>query len=167
MDELTIVLTTAKRHNLDEATIIYTSKIDVKDSTYLKSKLECGCHGNGACPTHALGTTAMRDLLREYKRAVLVIGNDNIDLKKFRTALLDIEHSLVINNFHKAMILVPGHYDLTEESKVLPHANGKLQRVPLEGCGIDIFSTVKKFKKNVENYIHFKKNIAVGLILLD
>jgi len=30
-----------------------------------------------------------------------------------------------------------------------------------------IFATVKKFKKNVENYIHFKKNIAVGLILLD
>ena len=167
MDELTIVLTTAKRHNIDEATIIYTSKIEVKDGVYLKSKLECGCHGNGDCPAHAISSEQTRNLLREYKRAVLVVGNSDQDLKTFRKALLDIENSLIINNFHKAMALIPGHFDVTEEHNNLTHANGKCQRIPLEGCGIDIFSTVKKFKKNLGNYVHFKKNPAFGLILMD
>jgi len=166
MDELTIVLTTARRHNVDEATIIYTAKIDVKDGVFLKSKLECGCHGNGTCPAHAFLPQQTRDLLREYKRAILIIGNPDQDMKAFRIALLDIEHSLLINNFHKALVLTPGSYDMSEEKKSLKQAD-KCQRLPLEGCGIDIFATVKKFKKNMDNYTHFKKNPAAGIILLD
>ena len=168
MDELTIVLTTAKRYNIDEAIIIYTSKIDVKDGVYLKSKLECGCHGNGPCPAHAIAPEQTRNLLREYKRAVLVVGNpDQQDIKEFRKALLDIENSLVMNNFHKAIALIPGHYDVSEENSTLQTPNGMKQRVPLEACGIDVFSTVKKFKKNIGNYVHFKKNPAFGLVLMD
>lgn len=170
MTELEIVLEVGKKYNVDEALVIYTSKIDVRDWVNLKCAFGCEHYSkNWSCPPNSISPEQTRNLLREYTKAVLVIGdNGAMDLKKFRQAMLDMEDKLVLNGFPKSIALSMGPCDICEKC-TLP--DGKLCRYPLkrrpsvEGMGIDVLSTVKKFKKNLE--FLGKRFFSVGIILLE
>lgn len=171
MDVLDIVLNTAKKHGIDEALIIYTTKIETKDWLLLKCKYGCRHYSkNHACPPYAITPDDMRKLLREYKRAVLVIGKDNgkQDSISFKKAVLDIENSLLLNNFNKAMAMTTGPCIGCEECLHTEHCPFPEQKRPsLEGVGIDIVATVKKFKRNIDFQVQSQPFPSFGLILLD
>jgi len=170
MDELDIVLNAGKKHGVDEALIIYTSKIDVKDSIRFKTNFgEKHDALNWVEEGYDLKPEQMRNMLREYTKAVLVIGKDGkMALDKFWKAMQDIEHALVINNFYKAIALVSGPCVGCSECTV--KGTGKCavpdkRRPSLEGVGIDILSTAKRFKKNIE--WGSRGFYSVGLVLLE
>lgn len=170
MDVLDIVLNTAKKHGIDEALIIYTSKVEIKNWLVMKCRYGCKYYGkNHSCPPYTVSPEETRNLMREYTRAVLVIGRDNSgqDSKLFKKAMLDIENALVLNNFNKALALTTGPCIGCEECLHTDHCPFPEQKRPaLEGMGIDILATAKKFKRNID--IQTQQNFPnFGLILLD
>ncbi|MEK6874322.1 MAG: DUF2284 domain-containing protein, partial [Nanoarchaeota archaeon] len=109
MTELDITLAAGRLHGIDEALVIYTSKIDIKDWVYQKAVFSENHNTNWSYPPHSIMPADMRNLMREYTKAVLVIGkNGQMNLKEFRAAMLDIEQKLTLNGFPKALALSMG-----------------------------------------------------------
>ncbi len=169
MTELDITLAAGRLHGIDEALVIYTSKIDIKDWVYQKAVFSENHNTNWSYPPHSIMPADMRNLMREYTKAVLVIGkNGQMNLKEFRAAMLDIEQKLTLNGFPKALALSMGPCDICKECTLVknePCAYPDKRRPSIEGTGIDIIGTVKKFKKNFET--QGRRFVSVGLILLE
>lgn len=168
MDESDIVLAVGKQFGIDEALVIYTSKIDIKDSILLSCQFGCPFYGKvWSCPPNSVDIDITRKLMMEYKKALLIIGeNGKMDLAKFRKAMLEMETTLRLNNFYKAIALSMGPCDLCETC-TLPKAckYPTKKRPSSEGVGIDIISTVRKFKKNMA--FLDRKFYSIGIILLE
>ncbi len=170
MNELDIVLTAGKKHGIDEALSIYTSKIDIKDGIRLKAQFgEKHPALNWIEEKFDITPNDMRQMLREYTKAILVIGKDGkMPLDAFWHAMMDIEETLHLNNFYKSIALVSGPCRGCGSCTVV---KGKTCAVPdkrrptLEGLGVDILSTVRRFKKNVD--WTGKGFYSVGIVLLE
>ncbi|HLC85444.1 MAG TPA: DUF2284 domain-containing protein [Candidatus Nanoarchaeia archaeon] len=172
MTELDIVFATGKPYGIDEALSIYTSKVDIRHSLPVRCQFGCEHFGqNWSCPPRSIDFEKTKALLLEYKRAILVIGKEGkMDLKTFREAMVDIEQKLILNDFPKAFALVNGPCLLCDVCTV---KEGKPCRFPdklrpsLEGTGIDIVSTARKFKRNIDQPIKGIRFPSLGLILLE
>lgn len=169
MTEIDITLAAGRSYGIDEALVIYTSKIDVKDWVYHKAVYSEHHDRNYSYTPHTITPNDARNLMREYTKAILVIGkNGNMPLKEFRTAMLDIEQKLNLNGFPKALAMTMGPCDVCKACTRMqndPCAFPAKRRPSIEATGIDIVGTVKKFKKNFD--MEGKKFASIGLILLD
>lgn len=172
--EVAIALKVGKKYKIDEAMVVYTSKVEVKDWVVLRCKYGCEKYGKSySCPPHSVSPDTMRKILKEYKRAILVAGKtkDIEAQKKFKQALIEMEKALFLKNHYKAFALVPCCCDNCEECAV---HKGKGCRNPnetrpcIEGTGIDVFALVSKYKKNIHTLSDKNKSFeSYGLILLD
>lgn len=172
--ETDVVLEIGKKHGIDEAMIIYTSKVEVKDWVLLKCKYGCKSYGKSyCCPPHSIPPADMRNILREYKRAVLVVGKakNEEERAKVRKALTEMEKELCLRNYYKAFALVPGcceKCDTCNAVKGNPCRDPKNKRPCIDGTGIDVFALVRKYKKNLQTAEDMNKAPeSYGLILLD
>ncbi|MBD3309811.1 hypothetical protein GF351_01180 [Candidatus Woesearchaeota archaeon] len=172
MSEIDLVLSVGKRYGITEALDIYTSKIDVKDYVLAKCRFGCSMYGtNWCCPPSTHTPDETRQLLKEYSKAVLLIGESKGTSMhdEFRKGMLEIERNLVNKGFYKALALPMGPCRICENCTYL---EGKPCRYPdqkrpsVEGMGIDILATVKRFKKNID-VVDRDKEKRFGLILLD
>jgi len=172
MTELDIVFATGKSYGIDEALSIYTSKVDLKHSIMMKCKFGCEHYSkNWSCPPQQMDVETTKHVLMEYKKAILVIGEEGkMDLKKFREAILDIENKLQLNGFPRSFAIVNGPCKLCTECTVL---KGKPCRYPdklrpsVAGIGIDIISTLRKFKRNCDVTMKGIRFPSIALILLE
>jgi len=172
MDESDIVLTAGKKFGIDEALVIYTSKIDILQKMLLQCQFNCKHYGKYyTCPPHTTPIEQTRELLKEYKKAVLVIGEQGkMDLKKFHQAMAAIEATLKLNNYDKAIALSMGPCSLCDTCTVLkgkPCIYPEKKRPSVEGMGIDLVSTMKKYKKNIVLEVKGVKFPSFGLVLLE
>lgn len=171
MDESDIVLTAGKKFGVDEALVIYTSKIDVKESVPIYCQYGCEHFQKyWTCPPASIPIEKTRELLREFKRAILVIGEQGkMELKKFKEAMWEIEKTLKLNNFKKAMGLTMGPCNWCEKCTYpkKPCIHPEKHRPSLEGMGIDVAGTAKKYKKNIEQEIGNIRFPSIGIVLLD
>ena len=111
VNELDVVLTVGKDFDVDEAISIYTSKIWVNDWVGMKYK-----YNNDAC-SHLVSTEQTKRLLREYKRAVLIVGKK---MKDFKIAVLAMEKELIKNGFYKSLALINGPCDFCSSVDIDP-----------------------------------------------
>jgi len=172
MDETDIVLTAGKKFGVDEALLIYTSKVDIKQQMLLQCQFTCKYYGKYyTCPPRLNTVDKTRELLKEYKKAILVIGDQGrMELRKFKRAMLAIETTLKLNNYEKAMALSMGPCNLCDTCTVekgKPCIYPEKKRPSVEGLGIDMISTVKKFKKNLAPELKGRAFPSFGLILLE
>jgi predicted metal-binding protein len=128
-----VVLRVGRKYDIDEALSIYTSKIYVNHWVGLKYRFAT----KDSC-SHMLSPDQTYKLLKEYKRAVLVIGNKKEDFKK---ALVEMEQELIKEGYHKSVALVNEPCSICKGDEIT--------RPAFEPLGIDIISTVRKFKKNI------------------
>lgn len=128
-----IVLKVGYKYGIDEALSIYTSKIYVNYWVSLKYK-----YTNKTSCVHEMSPDQTLSLLKEYRRAVLVIGTTD---KDFQKAVVEMEQQLVQEGYYKAFALINSPCSLC--------SNNPDARPSLESLGIDILATVRKFKKNV------------------
>ena len=133
-NELDIVLRVGQKYGIDEALSIYTSKIYFNYWVGLKYR-----YANQDSCKHTMSPDQTYRLLKEYRRAVLVIGNKKEDFNK---AILEMEKELIQEGHYKSIALINGPCALCK--------NEKTARPALESLGIDILATIRKFKKNVE-----------------
>lgn len=172
MDESHIVLAAGKKFGVDEALVIYTSKIEIKQQMLLNCQFTCKHYGKYyTCPPKTIKIEQTRELLKEYKKAIIVIGdNGKMDMKKFQKALLDIEDTLKLNNYHNALALSMGPCTLCDTCTVVkgkPCIYPEKKRPAVEGLGIDLLATIKKYKKNLIPEIKGIRFPSVGLVLLE
>lgn len=128
-----VVLRIGRKYGIDEALSIYTSKIYVNHWVGIKYRFAV----KDSCK-HVLSPDQTNKLLKEYRRAVLVIGNKKEEFKK---ALVEMEQELIKEGYNKAIALV------NEPCSVC--SGDEIARPAFEPLCIDIISTVKKFKKNI------------------
>ena len=131
--ELDIVLRVGQKYGIDEALSIYTSKIYIHHWVGLKYRYAT----KDSC-AHMLNPDQTYKLLKEYKRAVLVLGNKKEDFEK---AVVEMEERLIKEGFYKSLALINTPCTLCKKQ-----VNA---RPSFETLGIDILATVRKFKKNV------------------
>jgi len=172
--EVAIVLKVGEKYKIDEAMIIYTSKIEVRDWVTLRCKYGCEKYGQShSCPPNSVPTEKMRTVLKEYKRAILIASKTkNLeDQGRMRDALIEMEKALFLKNYYKAFALVPGSCEKSEDcsaknGKECTHSKDK--RPCIEGTGIDVFNLVTKYKKSIQPIADKNKSFeSYGIILLD
>ena len=169
-----IALSTGKKYGINEAMVIYTAKIDVRDYVALKCKFGCTRYGKSySCPPHTPTPEETRKILSEYKKAVLIGGEVKggfAGQKKISDGMLAIERTLFLKGYYKSFALTPGSCTTCEKCNChedKPCRFPEKCRPTIEGMGIDIFSTLKKFKKNLDIIKDRTKFICYGLILLE
>jgi len=172
--EVAIVLEVGKKYGIDEAMLIYTSRVEAKDWVILKCKYGCSSYNKSyCCPPNSISPEAMRSILKEYKRAVLIVGKakNREEQAKLRKALMEMEKGLIKNNFYKAFALVPGCCTNCETCSAVKEEKCRKpseKRPCIEGTGIDVLSLIRKHKKTVQTFEDMKKaGESYGLILLD
>ena len=162
MTEMDIVQATGKSYGIDEALSIYTAKVDVKHSIILRARYNGSKAQWGQDPYHTIEHT--KAVLMEYKKAILVIGNQGkMDKKTFYKGILDIEKNLRLNDYPKAFTV------LCESGESVEYNTGKSTKVrpTLESMGIDILSTIRKVDRNIDQKVKGINYPAFGLILLE
>ena len=127
MAEDDIISKVASQHGIDEAFVVYASRVDVRDWVHVRARLECPETAK-SCRGYPEET---RRLLKEFAKAVVLIGSGDA----FKTRVIDVERSLRERGFPRALAFINGHNE---------------HRPCLLNAGIDMLSTIKRFKKNFD-----------------
>ena len=124
------------------------SNMVVKDWTLLKCQFGCDSYSkNWACPPSGDGPEVLRKSLKDYKKALLVVGStkDVAGQKRFMKDVLALEKELFLANFYKAFALMPGPCALCAKcARPKPCRHPHSMRPEMAGMGVDLFATLKK-----------------------
>ncbi len=149
----------AVRLGADAATVIAAT--DVVAAEWVRMKCLFGCDEPGVhrtCPPNLPPVATTLRLLAEYHRAVLlevgpIVGNEFSDpeARRLNDAALALERDLFLVGYHKVWTMGAGPCDLCEscsEGKNCP--SPEKARPSLEGCGVDVFTTVRNAGRTIE-----------------
>lgn len=136
----------------DEATIIDTAS--VVTAQWVRMKCLYGCDDNGSyrtCPPNAPEPAQTRRLLDEFHRAVLLHsgphrGREKSDpmSRRLNDAAYRLEGELFLAGFYKAWMMGAGPCDYCGTCDLeRPCVAPERARPSMEGCGIDVFTTVR------------------------
>ena len=136
----------------DAATVIDTGKIVTAE--WVRMKCLYGCDDNGSyrtCPPNSPEPAATRRLVDGFRRAILLKGGphrgrENSDpmSRKLNDAALKLEGELFLAGFFKAWTMGAGPCDYCGTCELDgPCVAPERARPSMEGCGIDVFTTVR------------------------
>jgi predicted metal-binding protein len=129
---------------------------------WVRMKCLYGCDEPGVyktCPPDgAPALDETRSLLREYERGILlgvgpIVGDDLSDTesRRLNAAAVALERELFLAGFHKAWTMGSGPCDICAAcSQGEPCPTPKLARPSMEGCGVDVFTTVRRAGWQIE-----------------
>jgi predicted metal-binding protein len=128
------------------------SPSEVVTATWVRLKCQFGCDGYGqclVCPPFTPTPEQMRNVLDNYHRAVLLHCLPDADVKEIAA---ELEREIFLSGCWKAFGLGAGPCYFCRvcpvEEKQCRHADRA--RPSMEACGIDVFSTVRKFGFPIE-----------------
>lgn len=157
-----------RKPGVKDACII--SPPQVETAAWVRLKCQFGCDGFGqclVCPPFTPTPQQMREVLGAYHRAVLLHCQPDADVKAI---VAELERKIFLKGFWKAFGLGAGPCYFCRtcpiEEKQCRHADRA--RPSMEACGIDVFSTVKKFGFPIE-VVRTTRQCPnyYGLILID
>jgi predicted metal-binding protein len=143
----------------DEATVMRAQDVVVAD--WVRMKCLFGCDdpkSHRTCPPNAPPVDQTRRIVGEFEHGILleagpitgVEKSDNESLRLNRAGLA-LERELFLHGFHKVWLMGSGPCDLCgactrgDECPTPERA-----RPSMEGCGIDVYSTVRKAGRKIE-----------------
>jgi len=109
---------------------------------WVRLKCRFGCDGYGrrlTCPPCSPAPEETRRMLKEYRHALLVHGDEYADIQKIVSAL---EREIFLDGFHKAFALASGPCQLCERCGEFCKYPEKA-RPAMEACGIDVYTTAR------------------------
>jgi len=120
--------------------IISTTAVRTAEWVRLKCLFGCGGYGQAlTCPPRSPTPEQTRKLLREYRRALLVRGDEYTDIQKVMASL---EREAFLDGYWKALALGSGPCELCRTCRE-PCRHPEKARPAMEACGIDVFATVR------------------------
>jgi predicted metal-binding protein len=130
----------AKELGVKEAKIIPVKSIIAAE--WVRLKCQFGCDGYGrclTCPPHSPTPDETRRMLRYYKHALLIHGDEHVDIRSIAST---IEREMFLDGYFKAFGMGAGPCYLCDAcAKFCRHSDKA--RPSLEACGIDVFTTVR------------------------
>ena len=150
----------AKELGADRATAVDTGK--VVTGQWVRMKCLFGCDEPGVhktCPPDgAPSVSQTRELLAEYEQAILlgvgpIVGDEKSDAEALRLnrVALALERELFLAGFHKAWMMGAGPCDICGAcTKGEDCPTPEKARPSLEGCGVDVFTTVRNAGWEIE-----------------
>lgn len=120
-----------------------TTPADIVTAHWPAWKCRFGCKGYGRhrqCPPYAMPVEALRSLLAEYSRAVLVQGSP--PGRDFHHRLLALERAAFLKGFPKALAFGAGPCTVCDRCPVDDVCrHPEKARPAMEACGIDVYAT--------------------------
>jgi predicted metal-binding protein len=144
----------------DRARVIDPATVEV--AQWVRMKCLYGCDEPGVyrtCPPDgAPALEETRRLLGEYRRALLlgvgpIVGDRRSDAesRRLNDAAIALERELFLAGFHKAWTMGAGPCDICSAcTKGEPCPTPELARPSMEGCCIDVFTTVRRAGWEIE-----------------
>ncbi len=143
----------------DGATAVATSAIVTAE--WVRMKCLYGCDDNGSyrtCPPNAPDPGHTRRLLDEFSRALLLRGGPHHGRalsdpmsRKLNDAALKLEGELFLAGFYKAWMMGAGPCDYCGTCELeSPCVAPERARPSMEGCGVDVFATVRNAGWQIE-----------------
>lgn len=151
----------------DRAAVIPAS--NVKTAAWVRFKCRYGCPGYGwtlMCPPHSPTPAETAEVVRCYRRAILLHAPDPRHLKKAAVAL---ERGLFLAGYYRAYAMGNGPCHLCKScafDKGCRHPY--LARPAMEACGVDVFETARRsgFRIDVVR-THGDRQDYFALVLVD
>jgi predicted metal-binding protein len=140
---------------------VIISPASVVTADWVRMKCLYGCDGPGyyrCCPPNAPPVDMTRRVLDSYERAVLLrlgpfTGSDDSGPRDrlLNDAATDLERALFLAGFHKAWTMGSGPCDRCEPCLLdEPCKFPERARPSMEGCGVDVFTTVRNAGWKIE-----------------
>ena len=130
----------AKELGVSDAKIIPADTVVTAEWVLLKCKFGCGGYGRRlTCPPNSPGPKQTKEMLTDYKIALLIHTDQKHDINKIVPVL---EKEIFFDGYHKAFGIGSGPCLLCKECAKFckyPHE----ARPAMEACGIDVFTTVR------------------------
>lgn len=143
----------------DHATALDAARVVVAE--WVRMKCLFGCEEPGAhrtCPPHVPPVAVIRQMVGEYRRAVLLeVGpvrgeeRDAVESRRVNDAALALERELFLAGHHRAWMMGCGPCELCEacrKGRACP--TPQKARPSMEGCGIDVYTTVRNAGRRIE-----------------
>jgi len=116
----------------------------VVTGTWVRLKCQFGCGGYGSslcCPPHSPRPEETRRVLDEYRQAILFEG----PMGECKRIAVELERHVFLHNHPKALGLGAGGCYLCRKACAFDEGcrHPEKARPSMEGCGIDVFSTVR------------------------
>lgn len=119
-----------------------TETIRIPAGIDLRCRFGCEKYGRPHCPPHNLTPQKTRELMRDYRRALLLEGEP--PTRDFQLRVLKAEGAAFKAGFHKAFAFWAGPCSLCQTCLVDgPCLNTAQARPSMEGAGIDVFATAR------------------------
>jgi predicted metal-binding protein len=155
----------AKKLGAKDARVILARSVVTAEWVRLKSRFGCGGYAQAlTCPPYSPKPEETRKMLKEYKRALLIRGDQYADIREIVTAL---EREAFLDGYWKAFAMASGPCEYCKTCG--EHCRyPRKARPSMEACGIDVFTTVRAngFPIEVVKSRSCKANYY-GLLLLE
>jgi predicted metal-binding protein len=147
------ILSMVKKFGASDAKIIKSSQVIIRDWVRMKCRYGCDEYGKRlTCPPFSPTPDETRHVLAEYKWAVLLKFNP-AQSKKLDQALLyeqyihdlvvKMEREAFLKGYYAAFGLAAGPCPNCKECNLKECKHPYTARPSMEGCGIDVFTTVR------------------------
>jgi len=138
MKNLRKYLKRAKELGARDAKVIPTAKVYTGGWVRLKCRFGCGGWGGRlTCPPNSPTPKETAKVLKEYRRAILVHGDDHSPM---RGIIAKLEREVFLDGFYKALGLGSGPCHLCDKCGESCRHPDKA-RPAMEACGIDVYKT--------------------------
>jgi predicted metal-binding protein len=132
----------AKELGADDAQIIDTDQIVVRDWVTWKCRFGCDMYGRSLmCPPHSPTPDDTKKLLTEYHYALLFRAQHTVP----QYLAVDLEKKIFLDGYFKALSFISGSCHLCETCNLAAgYCLHPLQARPsMESCGISVFETAR------------------------
>ncbi|GJQ22743.1 MAG: DUF2284 domain-containing protein [Planctomycetia bacterium] len=166
-DACKVLIEKAKELGCAQAAVIHPNTIITGRWVQLKCKYGCEEYGKKlTCPPHSPSYEEMKEILREYNRALLLHGHMSWQMR-YITA--EIEKLAFALGFYKAFGLGAGPCKLCENCDTTHSCIRTMEARPsMEACGIDVYQTARNHNFKIETLKDKNEEANIyGLILLE
>jgi predicted metal-binding protein len=143
-----VLFNVAKKMGAADAKLIRSEDIIVRDWVRLKCQFGCDDYGRLlTCPPYTPTPEGLRRILKEYRWAILLKFSGNgyeDDMKRIHDFMVKIEREAFLRGHYAAFGFSSGPCPYCDECNLERCKHPDFARPSMEGCGIDVFSTVQK-----------------------
>jgi predicted metal-binding protein len=172
-ERLKVYAAAAIQKGLDDALVVTTAKVHTAPWVRMKCQFGCPAYGERlCCPPHTPTPEQTRKLLDSYHWAILLHRHWKSDygtVEKLNDVVVDLERTIFLDGFYKALALVCGPCTLCRKCDV----GGKClhtekARPSMESCGIDVFATAREHGLPIRVVRdHSEERDVYGLVLVE
>ncbi len=142
LDVLDLLISRIRAQGFGNVYMMRTEDIHIPDWTNIRCRFGCERYGNLHCPPNSLTPSETREMVKDYKKALLLEGEP--PTRDFQVRVLQAERAAFKAGFHKAFSFWAGPCSLCEScAENGCCTNTANSRPSMEGAGIDVFVTAR------------------------